>query len=258
LGWYNGWYNDKEGDAMALTVKELEALNPMDKGRILTDGGSLKGHVYVSLEGRVTVHFRFAYKFKKSSKTIAVGTYPSLTLAQIRRSRDALRAQIVEARKTNALDPIGQRRKNSEDATEALKVEDLRKAAEREAELLKIEADRQEKLLLQQNRLQSLAAQQARVSVREMFDLWKRLDLVSRADKGEEAERSFKRDVFPMIGVEGPYVRHVHKVEHHLLFSTTAKSQNLTLCPHSIQIKCCSSDERNIALLICTGESVTI
>lgn len=185
---------------MALTVKELEALTPADKGRILTDGGSLKGQVYVSRDGKVTVHFRFAYKFDRASKTIAVGTYPSLTLAQIRRSRDALRAQIVEARKTNALDPIGQRRKNSEDAAEAQKIEDLRKVAEREAELLKIEADRQEKLLLQQKRLQNLAAQQARVSVREMFDLWKRLDLVSRADEGEEAERSFKRDVFPLIG----------------------------------------------------------
>lgn len=185
---------------MALTVKELEALTPADKGRTLTDGGSLKGQVYASREGVVSVHFRFAYKFDKASKNIAIGTWPSLGLAQIRKSRDALRAQIVAARKTNALDPIEQRRKNSEDAAEAQKIEDLRKAAERKSELLKIEADLQEKLLLQQKRLQSLAAQQARVSVREMFDLWKRLDLVSRVDKGEEAERSFKRDVFPLIG----------------------------------------------------------
>jgi integrase len=200
LGWYNGWYNDREGNAMALTVKELQALTTADKGRNLTDGGSLKGKVYVSREGEVTVHFRFAYKFDKASKNIAVGTWPSLSIAQIRKSRDAFRTQLVEARKTNALDPIGLRRKNAEDAAEAKKIEDLRKVTERESELFKIEVDRQENLLTQQKRLQNLAAQQARVTVREMFDLWKQLDLVSRADKGEEAERSFKRDVFPLLG----------------------------------------------------------
>lgn len=40
---------------MPITVKELEALKAEDKGRILTDGGSLKGQVYVAKDGTVSV-----------------------------------------------------------------------------------------------------------------------------------------------------------------------------------------------------------
>ncbi|MEZ5643630.1 MAG: hypothetical protein R3E99_00440 [Burkholderiaceae bacterium] len=73
-------------------------------------------------------------------------------------------------------------------------------AAEREAELLKIEADRQEAVQQQQLRLQALAKKSARMTVRALFDQWQRLELAQRADKGREAQRSFARDVFPLIG----------------------------------------------------------
>jgi integrase len=185
---------------MALTVKELEALTPADKGRILTDGGSLKGLVYVARNDAVSVNFRYAYKFNSASKNILIGTWPQMGLAQIRQARDALRTKISEARKINGLDPIGQRRKDAEDAAAKQELEKLRQESEREVERLKIEADRQESTLEQQKRLQDLAAKQARMTIREMFEQWKRLDLVSRSDKGDETERSFNRDVFPQIG----------------------------------------------------------
>jgi integrase len=185
---------------MACTVKELEALTSADKGRTLTDGGSLKGLVYVAVNGKVTVQFRFAYKFGKASKNILIGTWPGMGLADIRQARDGLRAQINEARKTNGLDPIGQRRKDAEAAAAAQKAEKLRQEAAQEAELLKIEVDRQEALIFQQNRLQALAEKQARINIRGLFERWQQLDLTSRNDGGKETARSFNRDVFPLIG----------------------------------------------------------
>ena len=174
---------------MALTVKELQALTPGDKGRILTDGGSLKGQVYVARDNTVTVQFRFAFKFEKASKNILIGTWPRMGLAEIRQVRDRYRAEIQEARKTNGLDPVEHRRlaKRQQDAA-------------REVELVKIEADKQEALLEQKKRLQDMAARHARITVLELFTQWKKFDLVRRADKGNEAERSFNRDVFPLIG----------------------------------------------------------
>lgn len=173
---------------MALTVKELQALTAADKGRILTDGGSLKGQVYVARDGTVTVQFRFAYKFGKASKNILIGTWPRMAIVEIRQARDQYRAEIQEARKTNGLDPVEQRRmaRRQQDAA-------------REVELVRIEADKQEALLEQRNRLQVMAARHARITVLELFKKWKKFDLVNRADNGSEAERSFNRDVFPLL-----------------------------------------------------------
>lgn len=180
---------------MPITVKELEALKAEDKGRILTDGGSLKGQVYVARDGGVSVQFRFAYKFNKASKSILIGTWPKMGLADIRRARDEWRVQIH-----GGIDPVAERRKVAEQAQAALEAERLRVEAQREAELLKIEADRQEALLLQKQRLQQLAEKEARLSVKGLFEQWQRLELIQRADKGAEVERSFNRDVFPLIG----------------------------------------------------------
>jgi hypothetical protein len=38
------------------------------------------------------------------------------------------------------------------------------------------------------------------MTVRNLFEQWRRLELLQRADKGSEALRSFERDVFPQIG----------------------------------------------------------
>ena len=180
---------------MPITVKELEALRAEDKGRILTDGGSLKGQVYVAKDGTVSVQFRFAYKFAKASKSILVGTWPKMGLAEIRKARDGWRVQI-----RSGIDPVAERRKITDEAQAAVEAERLRIAAEREAELLKIEADRQEAILVQKQRLQQLAEKEARLTVKGLFGQWQRLELIQRADKGAEVERSFNRDVFPLIG----------------------------------------------------------
>ncbi len=169
---------------MTLTVKELAALTATDKGRNLSDGGSLKGKVYVSRDGAVSVQFRFAYKLRAKSREILVGTWPKTGLADIRKARDGFRVQIQ-----SGTDPVEQNQLNRQS-----------KEAQREADRLKIEADGQQAIQEQKLRLQELAAKQARMTVSGLFKQWKKLEVSGRDDKGSEAERSFNRDVFPLIG----------------------------------------------------------
>jgi len=180
---------------LALTLLELKALTAADHGRRLTDGGSLKGKVYVARDGAVSVQFRFAYKFGGKFREVLVGTWPKFDITTIRKDRDALRVKIQ-----SGIDPVEQSQLAREQVQSAREADHLRLVADREAELLKIEADRQEALHRQQSRLQALAEKTARMTVRSLFDQWQRLELVQRADKGSEALRSFERDVFPLIG----------------------------------------------------------
>lgn len=169
---------------MTLTVKELVALTAADKGRNLSDGGSLKGKVYVARDGAVSVQFRFAYKLQGKSREVLVGTWPKTGLADIRKARDGFRVQIQ-----SGTDPVEQKQLHRQS-----------KEAQRVADRLKIEADGQQAIHEQKVRLQELAEKQARMTVSGLFAQWQRLELSERDDKGREAERSFKRDVFPLIG----------------------------------------------------------
>ena len=180
---------------MALTMLELKALGAADHGRRLTDGGSLKGKVYVARDGAVSVQFRFAYKFGGNPREVLVGTWPKADITAIRKDRDALRIKIQ-----NGVDPVAQSQLARKQVLFEREADKLRLAARREAELLKIEVDRQEAVHEQQLRLQALAEKTARKTVCSLFDQWQRLELVQRADKGREALRSFERDVFPLIG----------------------------------------------------------
>ncbi len=180
---------------MALTILELKALTAADHGRRLTDGGSLKGKVYGARDGAVSVQFRFAYKFGGKFREVLVGTWPKADITTIRKDRDALRVKIQ-----SGIDPVEQSQLAREQVQSDREADQLRLVAEREAELLKIEADRQEAVHQQQLRLQVLAEKTARMTVRSLFEQWQRLELVQRADKGSEAQRSFERDVFPLIG----------------------------------------------------------
>lgn len=67
------------------------------------------------------------------------------------------------------------KRKNGIDPAEEKQQESKRKAAEK-------------------------ATQQARMTVRQLFELWEKRELMSRKDKGAEAKRSFEKDVFPKLG----------------------------------------------------------
>ena len=167
-----------------LTVKELEALTPADHGRSLSDGGSLTGKVYAGGAGNVSVHFRWYYKSAGKMRTVRLGTWPAMTIADIRKARNQMRVQVEKG-----VDPI-----------EASKSNRLAKQSQAEVAKLKAQADAAEAVQTQLARLAAQAAEQARMTVRQLFDRWHQLDLRNRVLKGADVKRSFEADVFPLIG----------------------------------------------------------
>lgn len=99
----------------------------------LTDSGSLKGKVYVARDGAVSVQFRFAYKFGGKFREVLVGTWPKSDITAIRKDRDTLRVRIQ-----NGVDPVEQSQLMREQLQSDREADQLRLAAEREAKLLKI------------------------------------------------------------------------------------------------------------------------
>lgn len=155
-----------------LTVRELQALKPEDDGRTIRDDGGLVGTVNARAKG-VTVSFDWRYRFDGKVRQIQVGTWPKLSLPQIRKELDGLRRLVEEGR-----DP----------------------AEERRIARLKEKANQAEAAAKEQARLQEIAAQQARMTVTELFEKWERLELSGRKDKGKETRRAFDKDVLPVIG----------------------------------------------------------
>lgn len=171
---------------------ELLALKPSDDGRTISLGDGLRGTVRAGADGSISVYVTYRYRLNGSKpREPSVGTWRSKAGKSVGMSLKALRdeAERIRGMVKAGIDPV-----------EHAKAERLREAAIANAGRLKIEADRQEAILLQQQRLQALAAQQARLTVEGLFVQWQRLELVKRADKGHETERSFRRDVFPLIG----------------------------------------------------------
>jgi site-specific recombinase XerD len=52
----------------------------------------------------------------------------------------------------------------------------------------------------QEKRIAELTAQQARLTVRDLFERWASVDLIRRRDGGKEIRRMFEKDVLPIIG----------------------------------------------------------
>jgi integrase len=158
-----------------ITTKALEALRPSDHGKRIADGDRMFGIVRAVKNDpeAVSVDFEWRYNFASKVRQVRIGAWPRMTLKAIRDERDTLKGKIKDG-----IDPL----------------------AEKEAYRLKKQADQIEAKQTQIDRLQELAAKDARMTVRGLFDLWQRTDLKKRQDRGSEALRAFEADVFPLIG----------------------------------------------------------
>ncbi len=181
----------------SLTVKQLEAFGVTDKGRKLPDGESMFGTVRVSKDAKVSVDFEWRYRFDSKTRQVRVGTWPKLSLGDIRRQRDAFRAQ-VQAK--DRKDPIVEKEAVKQAQRDQVDLAKLQQEADLEVAKLKAQADAAEALRAQQLRLATQAAEQARLTVRQLFDQWQKLDLQNRVNKGVDVLRAFNADVFPVIG----------------------------------------------------------
>jgi integrase len=159
-----------------ITVKALQALTSQDNGRRISMGESLYGSVRAAKDGGISVHVVWRYKIGGKVRQTAIGTWKESggkSLKELREIKNQLATD-----KANGKDPI----------------------ADKKADRLKKQADQIEAKQAQVNRLQELAAKDARITVKTLFELWKRTDLRKRQDRGSEALRAFDRDVFPLIG----------------------------------------------------------
>jgi integrase len=158
-----------------ITTKALEALRGTDDGKRLPEGGSMFGMVRATPDTKnpVSVDFQWRYKLNGKTRQVRLGSWPKMSLKALRDERDRLAVEVK-----SGTDPV------------------QRKATEK----LKIEVDQVEARNKQLDRLEVIAQQQARLTVRQLFKLWHDLALKQRGDGGAEAKRAFERDVFPLIG----------------------------------------------------------
>ncbi len=156
-----------------ITAKALEALNSADHGKRLSLGQSLYGTVRAGKDATISVYFDWRYRLDGKIKTMPVGTWPATSLKALRDRRDQLQTEL-----RSGIDPAERQR----------------------LDRVTKQADLTEAHATQQTRIEALAAKQARITVRGLFDQWQRLALKSRVDQGSEARRAFERDVFPIIG----------------------------------------------------------
>lgn len=159
-----------------ITVKALQALTSQDNGRRISMGESLYGMVRAGQDGAISVHVVWRYKIGGKVRQTSIGTWREPGGKSLKELRE-IKNQLATDR-ANGKDPI----------------------ADKETDRLKKQADQIEAKQTQINRLQVLAAKDARMTVRELFDLWQRTDLRKRQDGGREALRAFAADVFPLIG----------------------------------------------------------
>lgn len=155
-----------------LTVKELEFLTKEDVGRKLFDGEGLYGRVREQKTG-IVVTFEFRFKLQGKERTTSCGKWPSETLRDIRKKRDAKR-DLVDA----GHDPIEQNKA----ARLQKKVDQAKVVEQQKAEL---------------ERLAHEAA--TRRTFSDAIAQWEKLELSRRKDGGTEAMRAINKDILPTL-----------------------------------------------------------
>lgn len=173
-----------------ITQLELLALRDADHGRTLGIAPGVRGQVRAGDSG-ISVYVAMRYRVGGKVREIRLGTWRSEGGKMVGESLKSLldQAAIVRGQVADGRDPVAIRQEQAAQAE-----------AQKEVDRAKAEADHQQALHAQRQRLQDLAAKQARMTVQGLFAQWQRLELVARADGGGEAERSFQKDVFPLIG----------------------------------------------------------
>lgn len=157
-------YPDK-GKGHKWTVRELLAIPADWKGDTVNDTGGLFGEIRVN-NSAVSIRFRYAFKWQGKSRWYQCGTFPTVSLAEIRKERDKARALLAKGINPN----------------------DAKKAE-------RIAAQAEQEKILEQARIE---AEQDK-TVAEMFADWTQ-NGVSRKDGNAEIFRSFGRDILPSIG----------------------------------------------------------
>jgi len=84
-----------------LTAVSIKQAKPAEKSYKLTDGGGM----YLLVDPKGAKYWRLDYRFADKRKTLALGTYPEITLEEARKARDKARKQLKQD-----IDPCEQRK----------------------------------------------------------------------------------------------------------------------------------------------------
>ncbi len=157
-----------------LTDLAIRAAKATSKDQFLSDGSGL----YL----RVTVHGArvWVYRYKNkagATRWFDLGTYPAKLLTDARAE-----AANLKLKRRNGIDPIEERERELERQRQAL-AEEAEQLAVRKRQAVEEEATRN-----------------ARISVRDLFDIWTQREISKRKDGGTQTLRAFTKDVFPTIG----------------------------------------------------------
>ena len=152
-----------------LTAQQLRNLHSDDAGKRLFDGDGLYGRVRRQKEG-LAVNFEFRYKMGGKARSISCGSWPGISLKEIRHRRNEYRSQVHEG-----TDPVEERRRRKQEQELQRKLE--------------LDAQRREMARLASRRC--LADAVAR---------WEKLELVRHKDQGREVMRGLRRDILPALG----------------------------------------------------------
>lgn len=160
------------------TDQELRALKLENNGQsIYESGASLRGKVNATLKPdgttRISIWFRYRYKFQNQQKDLSLGTWPKVSLKEIRSLANQARVLLDKN-----IDPAIHK-----------KLAKLDHKIEQTNKLAKLKKQHEEQL-----------SAEKRMSVQRLFELWEKFDLTNRKDKGKEVRRMFEKDVLPYIG----------------------------------------------------------
>lgn len=147
-----------------ITQKYLESLTDSADGQTLREAGGLVAKVRIGKRG-ITVMFRFEYKFEGKKRDLRLGTWPKLSLAEIRKSRDNARHLLLQE-----IDPATARKAAKYEAQRAL---------EQEIQIHETKSDDD-------------------LTVEDLFNEWLEHG-VARKDGNAELMRSFSKDVLPTL-----------------------------------------------------------
>jgi len=147
-------------------VKQLQSIPISWSGDSISDGGGLNGEIKVSKSGKVSISFKYTYRFEGKIKKYYCGTFPNISLESIREKRNQAKKSVREK-----VDP-----KYYQELLESENKEKLRSL---------IEAEKAKKI--------------SSLTVSSLFDEWVK-NGVHRKNENATLKSMFKNNLLPLIG----------------------------------------------------------
>ncbi|QGZ64355.1 DUF4102 domain-containing protein [Paraburkholderia acidisoli] len=94
-----------ENRSQTISESQLLKLTIADNDRTVRDGSGLSGKVHAGAKGRISVHFRYRYRFDGKSREMPLGAWPRDSLESIR-----VRFDETKLRVERGGDPAGQKK----------------------------------------------------------------------------------------------------------------------------------------------------